>query len=254
MPLAEFSTRSAGGYKRPPIVEAVIEFRMADLLPPDDVEKMRQKLSASFSNVLRIKQTQIQFHVPLGEPTINQAPSGYRMSDFEGLNIVVVTGQNISISRIAPYHGWNEFSTSVMSIFDKFRDEVGYVRIGRIGVRYVNRIDIPVRESTQVIRLEDYVRIQPQYPEADLPELQAFTMQAVFNLSNIRCTAAVSIASVPAPLQKFASLILDIDIGRNENVPQNGDEIRELLDAMRDEKNRIFEVSITDATRGLFDR
>ncbi len=254
MSSANSSTHFDGGYKRPPIVEAVIEFRMAELLPPDDVEKMRQKFSVNFPNILRINQTQIQFHDLSGEPIVNQTPSGYRMTDLEGLNIVVITGQNISISRIAPYSGWDTFSTAALSIFERFRDEIGYVRIGRIGVRYVNRIDIPVQASSEVVRLERYVRIQPQYPESDLPALSAFTMQTVFNLAESRCMAAVNVASVPAPFPQFMSMILDIDIGRNENVPQRRDGIRGLLDTMRNEKNRIFEVSITDTTRELFNQ
>jgi uncharacterized protein (TIGR04255 family) len=128
---------------------------------------------------------------------------------------------------------------------------MGFAPLKRVGLRYLNRLDIPV-PSTMPISLEDYLTVSPRYPEDELPGLQTFTMQTVHGLPTLECLATITVAAAASPVPMHTGFIIDIDVGRNESVPQSEDEIRNLLASMRDEKNRIFELCITEATRKLF--
>jgi uncharacterized protein (TIGR04255 family) len=56
----------------------------------------------------------------------------------------------------------------------------------------------------------------------------------------------------PPPLVNHFSIMLDIDVSQQFDLPQRDDDLHGLLSQMRDEKNRVFEACITDTARELF--
>ena len=50
------------------------------------------------------------------------------------------------------------------------------------------------------------------------------------------------------------SLLLDIDVSRMDELPQNDEGLWAFVDRIREYKNMIFEACITDRARELFDR
>ena len=239
-------------YKRPPITEAVIEFRFAQPLELSTVEKARDRFSKEFSTVAKLEQLEWQIGGDPVHPSVNTFTAGFRLHNADSSEIIIISAFTLSFSTVAPYKGWATFSDSAMKIYGRFRELVGYTQIFRIGLRYINRLDIPQTNPPSLIRLEDYIKIHPNYPEDVLPALGAFTVQCVFTLPEGNTTATISVASVASPLPTHFSILLDIDIGRVNDVPQKESEIREVLDVMRGQKNRIFEQCITDASRKTF--
>ena len=80
---------------------------------------------------------------------------------------------------------------------------MGYRELSRVGLRYVNRLDIPVAfEAGAVIpiRPKEYILIYPEYPEAVIPQVHNFTMQCVAPLPSIECTATINVATVQSPV------------------------------------------------------
>ena len=59
----------------------------------------------------------------------------------------------------------------------------------------------------------------------------------------------VHMATVPSPLLNHASFALDIDFGREVNVPQADDGLWSYIEQIRDRKNVLFEACITERTR-----
>jgi uncharacterized protein (TIGR04255 family) len=245
--------RSSPNYLRPPITEAVIEFRFARPLDLEGIEKAKHIFSNRFPVITQLNQFEVQ--VMMGSennPSVSGSLDGYRMDNRDSTNIVTITSNFIAYSRLAPYDGWDSFSGGALDTLDSLKRTIGFVLIARVGVRYINRLDIPLKEGDKIIPLDNYIKIQPKYPDSDFPPLQSFTMQTVFNLANVNCLATITVASVPSPVPLRMGIILDTDIGRILDVPQNPREMRELLNTIWAEKNRVFEASITDATRELF--
>jgi uncharacterized protein (TIGR04255 family) len=238
-------------YKRPPITEAVIEFRLAAPLAAAELETVRVEFAKDNPAVEKLENIEFQI-TDTPSPSVNRYTSGYRIHRNDSTEVITITPYVIAFSRLAPYNGWDAFSNNVLALYKDFRSILGYIPISRIGVRYVNRLDIPSSTQGVVLKLDDYIRIHPQYPEDALPALQFFTLQGVFNLVEAAYVATINIAAIPSPLPSHMSILLDIDLGRSSEVPQRESEIRDLLAAMRIEKNRVFELCITDATRELF--
>jgi uncharacterized protein (TIGR04255 family) len=249
------SVRNEGDYAKPPIVEAVIERRFANPIDFTVVNDLRRKFEREYPAVAQTAEFSLAFNTDAVPPEVKQTPLGYRMIDHQGTDIVIATTQAVAFGRLAPYPGWKFFSAAASEVFEKTREVTGYVPLGRIGVRYINRLDLPLSEKDGLAlgaRTSDYILVRPEYPASLISFTHGFTLQCIFDVQVNDCTGTMTVATVPSPVPQHMSIVLDIDIWRDVNVPQNERDIQKLLDLIRVEKNRIFESSITDRMRELF--
>jgi uncharacterized protein (TIGR04255 family) len=236
------------GYPNPPITEAVIEMRFAGALKDDDRRKAATKFKAHYPNEgLHVRPT---FLLDLHEKAIQVAEEQViRRSNRDENEIVLIGSNNFIVSQLAVYPGWSYFFDRFKRDWSLWRKQVGYRRIERIGVRYINRIDIPVENG--IVRHECYLNIYIQMPPV-LDRVAEYSLQAEVHLPDLQCTAKVNSASVPSPLPESIAFVLDVDIGRTIDVPQKDDEIYDFLAQVRLKKNEIFEACVTDAARERF--
>jgi uncharacterized protein (TIGR04255 family) len=253
--MSEDQANVESGYARPPITEAVIERHFSTQLRSDQLDSLRRKFEHEFAAVSQMAELAIAVGADGKQPHLSQTEVGYRLVNQEGTAILILTRQAIAYARLAPYTGWANFNAGASAVFKSAHDVMGYIPLGRLGVRYINRLDIPISQENGVPKpfsLQEYILVQPQYPEEILPALQVFTMQCVFFLQQIECLATINVASVPSPVPRHISFLFDIDIGRNTNIPQKESEIQNLLNSIRVEKNRIFDSCLTAKMKGMF--
>lgn len=238
-------------YKRPPITEAVIEIRLEQPLTTDMVNALHNRLKNDYVNSEQMAGIRVKLDVPQRQIAVNQQDDGYKLTSEDRVDILMINPGSMSCSRLAPYEGWDAFRARAEDVWRKWKRITGYRKISRLGVRYINRIDIPTPENNR-IKVEDYLSAYPAYPEPDIPEISTYTMQLSAPVENGAFILILNSGAKPSPLVGHISLILDLDIVRAEDVPQKDDQILEMLDSMRDHKNRIFESCITDNARKLF--
>jgi uncharacterized protein (TIGR04255 family) len=123
--------------------------------------------------------------------------------------------------------------------------------ISQIGMRYINRIDVPVKNGAEAIKPEDFLTINPSFPNS-LSQIKNFSIQSVVELADIGSQLKLSSQSVPSPILGYSSLLLDIDIIKNQDLPKSQKALNAYLDIARVKKNAIFEMCITDMSRNLF--
>jgi uncharacterized protein (TIGR04255 family) len=87
-----------------------------------------------------------------------------------------------------------------------------------------------------------------------IPNINNFSSQFEGVVPEIDGKVIVNTATAPSPLIDHVSLLLDMDLFKDQNLPQKDDELWDLLAAYRKQKNMLFEAFITDRARGLFDR
>ena len=120
--------------------------------------------------------------------------------------------------------------------------------ITRIAVRYINRIDMP-------IPLDDFNRYLRTYPEVskDMSQgLSTFFMTFDSPQLDIGAMLKLNMAMVPPPNENVASVMLDIDLFKQIDVPQTDDAIWGDFEHLAKRKNKVFEACITEDTRRLF--
>lgn len=172
---------------------------------------------------------------------------GYVFVGGDGKHVAQFKTDGFTFSRLAPYLTWEQLRDEARTLERIYTQLVGPHRVIRIGLRYVNQIDMP----NPVRDFRDFVRVYPEI-SSDLPQLlSGFFMQAQIPQTDIDAMLVISEAMVPPPNEAHVSLILDIDVFRQGNVAKSGDEVWEVLEVLRLRKNLVFEGCITNNTREL---
>jgi len=238
-------------YKRPPITEAVVEVSIEAPIGMPFVERVRDKLVEHYPPpVQSIITANFEFR-PDGSHVVQNQVRGYKLTAGDGAGLVNVGQQSIGTSRLPPYEGWESFVAAARRNWDIWKRQVGWQKISRIGVRYINRIDIP---TSGPINIEDYLTFSTRGPALDFPPMTSFAINTVRPLGKDDCLLILNAGLVPSPLVKTTSLLLDLDISRVTDLPQNDDGLWTFIDQIRQHKNVVFEGCITDQTRALFDK
>ncbi len=244
-------------YTRPPITEAVIEIRVSSPIEITELGSVSADLADCYPLEQPVKNVGVAVGMPTtpeGKPTaqIKNEENGHRRTSVDLTEIVVLWPTKLSVSQLAPYPGWDTFFGRFMRDWAIWKKRIGYRKITRIGVRYINRLDIPMSGST-VIEESEYLNVYPHLPK-DLGTMMAYGVQAVLPLADIRSKLTLNSSAVPSPLLDHAAFIFDQDVAREVELPQRDEDMFRLLHEIRDEKNRVFEACVTDRARELFQK
>jgi uncharacterized protein (TIGR04255 family) len=240
-------------YQRPPITEAVIEVRFATPLAPSDVDKASRAYAAFYPLDRPIRNVDVALGLPPGltdRPTaqVNQQ-LGHRRSTTDLSEILLVWPSTFVVSQLAPYPGWNIFFARFVRDWKGWKRETEFRKVTQIGVRFINRIDVPIKNG--IIEEAEYLNVYPKLP-ASFGTITGYGVQVQLPVLDIGCKLTISSAAVPSPLLGHGSFLLDLDISKDSDPPQNDDAIYELLNSIRAKKNDTFEACVTDRARELF--
>jgi uncharacterized protein (TIGR04255 family) len=240
-------------YGRAPITEAVIHLITNNAVSEAERRKVAHRLKGLYPNSQPILQT---FSINInatGVPNVvaEPQPQGFRLVSDDQADIAIIQHGGIVISRLAPYPGWQKFRERATAVWTEWRAATSNPPVSRIGVRYINRIDIPYANEP-VINPRDYLLFSPQDPGISSAPMQGYVVQITKFTDVPHWLASVTSTLVsPPPLLNHISLLFDIDVFRTEEIPRRDDELSAVVDEARTIKNDIFERCITVRTREL---
>lgn len=238
-------------YARAPITEAVIELRFAKPFEKSVVEKAGRRLREEYVYLDNEQVVQLKVAIAAQKSEVASSWAGVKLSSSDRADSIFFRQTSFVCSRLAPYTGWDDFFGRTVRGWQVWRKAAGPTLLSRIGVRYVNRIDIPLNEQ-RLVRIEDYLNVVAKSPDDLGQALTSYTMQVVRPLGVEDCVLALNSGTVEPALIGFVSLALDLDVFREVDLPQRDEDLWDLLNRIRVHKNRIFESCITDQTRALF--
>jgi uncharacterized protein (TIGR04255 family) len=241
-------------YKRPPITEAVIALNFGETIESRDLDKADGNLGKLYPHRQDARNLNVEVLMPhrpdLGpETAIRKDEVGHRRSVDDQTQIVILWPTSFVFSQLAPYPGWDDFFARFVRDWALWKKAVGYRKISRVGVRYINRIDIPI--IGDLTHYEEYFYLYPQIPD-QLGPVFAYGIQTQLPWPEIDGRITINAASIPSPLLDHASFIFDQDIYKETNIPQTEEGLYKLLNQIHVKKNAVFEACITDSARELF--
>jgi uncharacterized protein (TIGR04255 family) len=240
---------AAAPYKRAPITEAIVELRLAAPIAAEQVEKIKDLLAADYPLAPQVTQN-VTLRTDSPNATIEFV--GYRLFSADATDIANVQRHAFSVSRLAPYTSWEEFTGRARSNWAVWKKVTGWQEVNRIGVRYVNRIDVPNPDEIP-IPIEEYLVFRPFFPTFEgAASVDSFAINGAMAIANTNFRLILNAGSTDSPLVRTTSFLLDLDISREIDLPRNDDALWAVIDDIRALKNRVFEASITDQARGLF--
>jgi uncharacterized protein (TIGR04255 family) len=239
-------------YPKAPITEGVIHLSFLDTATPEEIEKVVKRFAKEYPQQELLAQIRVAIDTTGGPATVEQHPQGYRITSTDQADIVLVFQDGVAASRLAPYPGWEHLRERGRTAWSEWRRNVKNSSLKRIGIRYINRIDVPLEQAV-IVDTDAYLRFTPRIPDFPKQPLNGFLMQATgpTDLEHWSVTITSAIMS-PPPLINHLSMVLDIDVFRTERIPGRDADLWDCVEKVRGLKNAIFESCITDEARKLF--
>jgi len=239
-------------YANAPITEAIIDLRVkpAEMVAAR-LSEVCESVSADYPHREEVFQAIGQLELKPGisaSASATQESIGYKSASADQRQILQARRNGFSFSRLAPYDRWATFRDEARRLWSTYREISTPQQITRLAVRYINRIDIPGDR----VDLKEFFRTSPEI-SPDLPQmLDGFFLQLRLPCDDLPGTALISQSIVPPVRPGVFSVVLDVDLFRNDSPPQDEAGVWEFFESLHDRKNAIFEACITNNTRELF--
>lgn len=239
-------------YRRAPITEAVMEVRLRSNATDKQLSKVAGRLSSLYPRKEELHEKQFQIDTTGGNVSIAERSHGFRVASDDQADIVILKPNAVTVARLAPYSDWESLSATAQDVWAIWRKANPARAVERLGIRYINRIDVPFGDKPN-LRLEDYVQFYPKIPEIGESQLLNYTMQVDMPTDKPMWRVRLTSAMVnPPPLLEHLSILLDIDVYRDQDIPSKDELLWSTVEEARAVKNQIFEQCITDKSRRLF--
>lgn len=237
-------------YENSPIIEAICEFR----LPPDTkwdltipgliYEKIKNEYPDKEQRLFHeVEATRIPEGIiegRIGERII------FRTNDK--LHLIQIGRNLMAVNCYKPYPTWGKFKPRIENAFNALFKTIDFKNLQRIGLRYINRIDIP--EKTP--RLENYFKFRP-FMGKDLPQnIKSFIVGCLFPFSNERDTCRLQFTSLVPKDSETATFLLDLDYYLDRPLSTSVDGALEWIEQAHQQVEEIFEACIGDHLRLMF--
>lgn len=241
---------------RAPIVEAVVDIR-AHASRPLEEASLRSRLEEALSDYQFLdSQRTIRHTLRLlpqeGEPnqrTDDLGWKGLRFKSRDEKHVVRFNRDGFVFSRLAPYESWDQMYQEAMRLWREYVALAQPVEIQRIGLRYINRIQLSAKE----VDFEEYLHSPPAPPKGlDLPSSGFMQQNNHVVPGHSYILNIVKTAQPPEGPESGLGLILDIDVFTTKDFDLDDDVLRKRLLEMRWLKNKAFSGSITDEALALF--
>lgn len=239
-----------------PIREAIVDFRVKARreLTAADLRPAVELLADAFPVVEEqyAREASLYLSTPAAPPQAGLRElglQGYTLKSSDGLNVAQLRVGGFTFNRLAPYTSWEELRPRAMGAWQIYARTALPEAVTRLGLRYVNYIELP----PGVHNLDVFLTAGPRIPVGWPQHLSAFLTYVVLHEPASRLAAAVKQsleARIGAP---EPALVLDIDAYCQEQLEPDASGIQRILDDLRQLTNRIFFSSLTERCVRLFE-
>ncbi len=238
-------------YLNPPIQEAICEvhFELSEPLSLQKIESLKPVWSASYPDQKIVQERSVNFHLsPEGFQT-KEGNLGHRLicKSADGKRLVQVSGFFIATNQLKPYPGWEElFRDTILGRFDDLQKAIGLLKFKRVGLRYINRIDVP-----QVpLAWGEWFKLELPAPSLPGFKQREFQMQFHQELTKGR-RFIINLAALPPRDGKVSPVMLDLDLVW-EGASREPGELRQTLEHVHGPHRLVFEAYLSNKVRTLF--
>ncbi len=240
-------------FLNPPITEALIDIRVT--LPKEvSIEKLetfQEDIKTSFPT--KKPRFAGEFKIKMGAApevvTTSNRNDGFLFHSQDGKKIVQARLDGFTFNKLKPYSNWEVFSSEAKYLWDHYLAVVKPINVVRLGLRYINRIELPLPFQD----FKEYILTMPDIAPGIPNGLSGFFTQLTIQYPEISAQAnIIETIERTTPDKGTLPFILDIDVFRNIILESSSGEIWDIFNQLRNFKNQIFLNSLTDKTKELF--
>lgn len=249
-------------YKFPPVVEAICEFRFSENTAWDNIIPgvIYEKIKSNFP--LRNQRTVQELKIEQKEGGEFEqrfiVQSIIQLSDIGRNNLVQVGNRLFTINALQPYITWENYSkiihdslNTLICELKALNPETNELNLKRIGLRYINRIVLPIEKSGR--NLQSYFTIAPKLQgELEKNKINSFISGLILEFDPVS-DCKVELTSANESPEEIA-YSLDIDYFTKQESVLSTDEIMAWVNKAHSNLELVFEGVITQNLRDIFNK
>ena len=125
---------------------------------------------------------------------------GFSLTSEDGKQVFQVRLDGFAMIRLAPYASWDPFRDEARRLWNNYRESTHPVKVDRMAVRYVNRLELPL----PLVDFKEYLRTVPEV-SPDLPQsLAGFFMQLNIPELDIASTLLLNQTIIDSPRRRLS--------------------------------------------------
>lgn len=229
--------------KSPPLIEALCEFRFAgdpswDWVIPG---QLYDKIGQEFSERAQIKGLGVLVEAAAQEQpiaTIHTGPERVQLKRKDGSAMVQVGPHLLAVNHLRPYPNWETFADLVMRIFGVYRTLAPQFRLERVGLRYINQIDLP----KSPFQMKSLITLAPPLTGALDRPLKSYYQRYEIEQDNPK-GLLIHQTGIRVNQEDALILVLDLDFGSTQvQSLEKIEDVRVWLDTAHD---RVYEAFVS---------
>lgn len=246
--------------KSPPIIEAIIDID-CDLPPNLDFNQIEQTakehLQDRYPNIHhQMFQGQSFTPDPKDEKAVtigfHKGLQAIQFRSKDERQLIQFRQGGYSFNRLSPYEGFDKYLPEIESTWESFTNIVSPVKIGRVGLRTINRILLPYPSSQDNLNLEEYLATGPKSPPCNNLTLTGFLNQHMAIEPETKNQVHI-LMSTQSPEDNKLPLILDINAFSTPLIKDlQWDSIESLILQLRTLRTNVFKSMLTEKCLTLF--
>jgi uncharacterized protein (TIGR04255 family) len=237
---------------RPPIVEALVDFRVAVAAPVDasKFESLRDELAARFPTAEQKQRVGSQLTIEAGKvasATTQVVAVGLFFRSADEKRIAQFRTDGFTVNHLAPYSSGDALLTDALDLWPLYQTIAKPQAVTRIALRYINRLELPYRPG------DDFTRFLTTPPDLPVPAprtVSSFLSRIVAHESPATVIVTQRLEGVPG--NGPPTVLIDIDAFQDGQLPSSRHDLAERFQQLRGLKNRTFFALLTDEAVGLY--
>ena len=236
--------------KNPPLIEAACDFRWVETSPWDWTipgqlfERIREdfpvRSELGFEQPHQADDQGVNIVQTVAVPLLVQ------LSRQDGSAMVQIGQRLLSVNCLKPYPTWDSFKSLITRIYREYSTVADATALDRVGLRYINRIDVPEGN----FQVEDYLSMG-----CPSQWLTKYPFASFYQRYEVVVSSPDRILVHQTALGRFdgrRAIMLDLDLGiRNIGIMDIGPSLDALLDAAHD---KVLEAFVSSVNPDLYER
>jgi len=153
-------------------------------------------------------------------------------------------------NRLKPYQSWTDFRSQINTAFETLCKRTKLAGVQRIGLRYINKIEIPTDNGK--VKMDNYFDFRP-FCGTRLPQTHAdFKVSCIFPYYDNRDACKVDLLSAMPDKQGSMAFLLSLDyfLAKPRSIPVS--QTIEWIESAHGQVENLFEGCILPPLREIF--
>lgn len=241
-------------YRKPPVIEALCEIYFSGSSWDDTVPgAFYERIKADYpkKQQKKIQEAQITMGPEQAVAGVRQLPPWMQFVSDEKHRMIQIARDLLVVNQLPPYPHFEEWEPEVYRCLRIYQELAQPKTVGRLGVRYINRVVIPQKR----VQMEDYFTIYPNLPERLGDARGSFLVRVEVPQVEQGHTVLITFGTAPPPEWDQTAQAFMLDLYDILEVAGSVDEVALKKQIGRAHENIVvaFEDSVTDRLRALFE-